>query len=308
MVHRVRRSVYNPNALTRKSEFLFNLLLVVIALSCVIPFLFVIVISLTDERVLIDNGYSFFPEKWSFSSYDYIFENGGLLLNSYFISIVITVVGTVLALILTSMYAYALFRKQYKLRGFFTGVAVFTMLFSGGLVPYYVTMTQFLFLEDSIWALILPGTLSAFNIIIFRTFYSTTVHDALIESAIIDGGGEFQIFTRIVMPLSLPGIATIGLFSAIGFWNEWFNALLFITDPKKVPIQYLLMKIQRQMDWIIKNNGRLGPMESSEALANIPHESARMVLVVLIVLPIACAYPFFQRYFVKGLTIGAIKG
>jgi putative aldouronate transport system permease protein len=303
-----RGKKFNPNALSLKSELAFHLLLLLFSLSCIIPFLFVIIISLTDEMALVNNGYSFFPEKLTLEGYRYIFKNGGLLVNSYLVSIFITVVGTILSLIVTSMYAYALFRKCYRLRGLFTGVAVFTMLFAGGLVPYYVTVTQLLHLQNSVWSLILPGVLSAFNIIIFRTFFTTTIHEALIDSAIIDGCGEFGTYVKIAMPLSLPGIATIGLFSAIGFWNEWFNALLFISDAQKIPIQYLLIKIQRQMDFLIKNNMHLSAADSSQALASIPHESARMVMVVLIVLPIACAYPFFQRYFVQGLTIGSIKG
>lgn len=299
---------YNPNALSLKSELSFHILLLLFSLSCIIPFIFVVIISFTDETSLLNNGYTFFPEKFSLTAYQYVFKNGGLLINSYLVSIFITVVGTVISLIVTSMYAYALFRKCYKFRGFFTGVAVFTMLFAGGLVPYYVTVTQLLHLQNSVWSLILPGVLSAFNIIIFRTFFTTTVHEALIDSAIIDGCGEFGTYVKIAMPLSLPGIATIGLFSAIGYWNEWFNALLFISDAQKIPIQYLLMKIQRSMDFLVRNNMHLSAADSSEALASIPHESARMVMVVLIVLPIACAYPFFQRYFVQGLTIGSIKG
>lgn len=302
------RKKFNPYALSIRSEFIFNLVLILFSAACIIPFIFVVIISLTDEMTLINKGYSFYPEKVSFSAYKYVFKNGGLLVNSYFVSIFITVVGTIIALIVTSMYAYALYRKCYRYRGLFTGVAVFTMLFSGGLVPYYVTVTQFLRLQNSLWSMILPGVLSAFNVIIFRTFFTQTVHEALVESAIIDGCGEFGTFVRIAMPLSLPGIATIGLFTAVAYWNEWFNALLFISDAQKIPIQYLLMKIQRAMDWLIKNNQYLSPADSSAALKSIPQQSARMVMVVLIVLPIACAYPFFQRYFVHGLTIGSIKG
>ena len=308
MAEIIGKKKFNPNALSIKGELIFNIILIGFSLSCIIPFLFVVIISLTEENTLLENGYTFFPEALSFKAYQFVFRNGRVLIDSYLVSIFITVVGTVLAVLVTGMYAYALFRKCYKLRGLFTGIAVFTMLFGGGLVPYYITMTQLLNLRDSLWSLILPGILSAFNIIIFRTFFTTTIHDSLIESATIDGSGEFNTFLKIAMPLSLPGIATIGLFSAIGYWNEWFNAMLFISDSRKIPIQYLLMKIQRQVDMIIRNNQYMSAADSSEALKNIPTQGTRMVIVVLIVMPIACAYPFFQKYFVSGLTIGSIKG
>ena len=305
---RTKKRNYNPHALSIKSEIIFNILMALFSLACILPFIFTVIISFTDDNTLINNGYSFFPKKLSLEGYAFIFKTGSLLLNSYMVSIYLTIIGTLLSLALTTTYAYVLFRKNFKFRCFFNVVAVFTMLFSSGLVPFYVVITQFLNLSDNLWAIILPGCLNAFNIIVFRTFLSTTVHESIIESAIVDGCGEFGTYIKIAMPLCLPGIATIGLFSCIGYWNEWFNALLFINDPNKIPIQYLLYKVQNILDFLVRYSGTLNAAEMEQALNSIPRESSRMVMSVLIVLPIACAYPFFQKYFVKGLTVGSIKG
>ena len=302
------KSIYRADRLSFLSEIICNSILAIFSIMCIIPFVFIIIISLTDEMTLAQNSYSFFPEKWSLEAYRYVFQTGEQLFTSYMVSIFITVIGTIIALIITSMYAYALFRKDYKFRRAFTFVAFFTMLFGGGLVPFYITMTQLLGLRDSIWALIIPLCLNAFNIIILRTFYTTTIPDALIDSAMIDGSGELRIFYQIILPISLPGIATIGLFTAIGYWNDWFNALLFIDSPRLTPLQHLLMKIENRMDFIIRNATKMSSAEASYAIRNMPRESAKMAMVVFVVLPIALAYPFFQRYFIQGLTIGAVKG
>jgi len=181
------------------------------------------------------------------------------------------------------------------------------MLFNGGLVPTYMVITQVLGLKDSIWALILPLIMNAFYVLIMRTFYNTTVPDAIIESAKIDGAGELRAFITIVLPISLPGIATIGLFATLGFWNDWFNALLYIDNPSLVPLQSMLMRIENSMQFLLSNAQLNSSGQSLEMLRTLPQEATRMALVVLATLPIACAYPFFQRYFVQGLTIGAVK-
>lgn len=304
----IKKSTYDPNGSSFMQQSILHIILFLFSIACIIPFIFSIIISLTDELALAKNGYSFFPEIMSVDAYNYILKNGEMLGNSYLVSIFVTLVGTILALFVTSMYAYVLFRKEYRFRKFFTFYAFFTMIFGGGLVPFYITMTQFLNLRDSIWALVVPGMLSAFNIIILRTFFTSSVHTALIDATKIDGCGEFKTFRLIVLPLCLPGIATIGLFSALFYWNDWFNALLFIDNPNLIPLQYLLMRIQNNMDFVIQNARRLTASQASDALASLPRESARMVMVVLVVLPIACAYPFFQKYFIKGLTIGGVKG
>ncbi|WP_195573750.1 carbohydrate ABC transporter permease [Paenibacillus sp. 1001270B_150601_E10] len=285
----------------------FNLIAGIFAFICVYPFLFVIVISLTSEESLNKNGYSLFPEEWSFAAYEYIFKAGDQLLHSYGITILITVIGTLISLLVISLYAYAISRKNFSYRGFFSFIAFFTMLFNGGLVPTYLVVTQVLHLKDTLWALILPLVMNAFYILILRTFYSTTVPDAIIESAKIDGAGELRAFFTIVVPISLPGIATIGLFATLGYWNDWFNALLYIDNPNLVPLQSMLMRIENSMQFLLSNAQLSSSGQSLELLRTLPQEATRMALVVLATVPIACAYPFFQRYFVQGLTIGAVK-
>lgn len=301
---------------TRKREinslpFGWNALMHVIAgafaVACVFPFLFSLIISFTDEKTLQLNGYQIFPDKWSVYAYKYIFQTGDQLLHSFLVTLMVTGIGTVLTVSITALYAYALSRKAFKYRKFFTFLAFFTMLFSGGLVPSYIIVAQMLHLKDTLWALILPMTLNAFNIIILRTFFQTMIPDPIIESGKIDGAGEFKILFRLVLPLALPGLATIALFSTLGYWNDWFNALLYIDSNNLVPLQAMLMRIESSMQFIIQNSALLNSGESRTMLASLPQETSRMAMVVLATGPIALAYPFFQRYFVEGLTIGAVK-
>lgn len=303
----MRKKTRDFHNLSRGTNLIFNLIAGVFSFLCVYPFLFVIVISLTNEEALARNGYSIFPEKWSFSAYEYIFKAGDQLLRSYGVTILITVVGTLISLAVICLYAYAISRKNFQYRGFFSFIAFFTMLFNGGLVPTYMVLTQVLHLKDTIWALILPLIMNAFYVLIMRTFYNTTVPDAIIESAKIDGAGELRAFITIVLPISLPGIATIGLFATLGFWNDWFNALLYIDNPALVPLQSMLMRIENSMQFLLNNAQLNASGQTLELMRTLPQESTRMALVVLATLPIACAYPFFQRYFVQGLTIGAVK-
>lgn len=275
------------------------------ALLCIFPFLFVVIISFTDEGVLARDGYRLIPAKWSAGAYRYILDSGDMLLRSYGVTLAVTVIGTLVSLLLISLYAYAISRKNFKYRHFFSFFAFFTLLFNGGLVPTYMIVTQLLGLKDSIWALVLPLSVNAFYIMILRTFYMTSVPDALMESAKIDGAGEFRTFLSIVLPLTLPGLATIGLFSTLGYWNDWFNALLYIDNPKLVPLQSLLMRIETSMQFILQNSQNSSL--SLEALRSMPQDTSRMAMVVLATGPVIFAYPFFQRYFIQGLTVGAVK-
>ena len=282
-----------------------NLIAGIFSFMCVFPFLFVMIISFTDETSLAVNGYQIIPEKWSLEAYKYVFQTGDALLRSYGVTIFITVVGTIISLCVIALYAYAVSRKSFRYRNFFSFFAFFTMLFNGGLVPTYIVATQLLGLKDSIWALIWPLAVNAFYIMILRTFYSTSVPDAIIESGKIDGASEFKIFYKIVLPLSLPGLATIGLFSTLGYWNDWFNALLYIDNPNLVPLQSMLMRIETSMQFILQNSQNSSLNMS--ALQSLPQDTSRMAMVVLATGPIILAYPFFQRYFIQGLTIGAVK-
>lgn len=303
-----QRKKARTDALSTGAEILFNGIIALFSLVCIIPFLFVIIISLTDETTLAENGFTFFPEKMSLYAYEYVFKSSDALVSSFSVSVFVTAAGTLIALVITSMYAYVLFRKDYKYKKFFTFIIAFTMLFGGGLVPFYITMTQFLHLRNSLWALIIPSCLSAFHVIVLRTFFTTTVPESLIDSAMMDGSGEFRTFLQIVLPISLPGIATIGLFTSLGYWNEWFNALLFIDKKNLMPLQYLLIEIQNKVDFLTQFSKQMNAGEISAVTSTLPRESMKMVLVVISVLPISCAYPLFQRYFIQGLTIGAVKG
>ncbi|MHC1750175.1 MAG: carbohydrate ABC transporter permease [Cellulosilyticaceae bacterium] len=296
----------NFNLISKKSNLLFNIILIILSLMSIIPFLFVTIISLTDETTLTMNGYRFFPEKWSLYAYQYIVSSGNEIIKSYGVSILITVLGTVIGLLLTSTYAYALSRRTFAYRNFFTKVAFIPMLFGGGMVASYLVMVKFLNLKNTMWALILPICLNSFNIIVLRTFFNTTVPDSVVESAKIDGASEWRLFFQIVIPISLPGIATIGLFLTLGYWNDWFNAMLYIDNNTIVPLQYLLIRIESSIEFLANNAAKMGTRGVEEA-AKMPKETMRMAIVVLSTLPIIFAYPFFQKYFVNGLTIGAVK-
>ncbi|MGM0218718.1 carbohydrate ABC transporter permease [Enterococcus sp. AZ126] len=284
----------------------FNVLIAVFALSCILPFLFVVAISLTNETALATNGYSFWPTEFSFFGYTYLFgQMQDKIFQALFVTVIVTVVGTLINSTATSLYAYVISRSNFPFRRFFTVFCLITMLFSPGMVANYIVMTNLLQLKDTIWALILPMAVSPFNIIVMRTFFKRSVSDSIIESARIDGASEIRIFIQIVLPLAVPGIATISLFAALGYWNDWFNALLYIQKDSLVPLQYLLMKIQNNIQYLTQNAGASNQL--SGGMAAIPGESARMAIVVISTLPIAISYPFFQKYFVKGLTIGGVK-
>ncbi|OBZ07649.1 sugar ABC transporter permease [Bacillus sp. FJAT-27264] len=301
----ITRKERDFHQLSKPWNVLFNLIAGIFAFLCVFPFLFVVIISFTDEGALARDGYRLIPAKWSLGAYRYVFESGDMLLRSYGVTILVTVLGTLVSLLFMSFYAYAISRKSFRYRNFFSFFAFFTMLFNGGLVPTYIVVTQLLHLKDTIWALVLPLAVNAFYIMILRTFYTTSVPDAIIESGKIDGAGEFRIFLTLVLPLSLPGLATIALFSTLGYWNDWFNALLYIDDPNLVPLQSMLMRIETSMQFLLQNSQNSSL--SIEALRSMPQDTSRMAMVVLATGPIIFAYPFFQRYFIQGLTVGAVK-
>ena len=293
---------FNPTA-----NLIFNIVIAIFAISCVVPFFFVIMISLTSEGSLAANGYRFWPKEFSLEAYRYIFQGAmsQRIIHALGVTVFITVTGTIVNATMTSLYAYVISRSNFHFKKFFTLFALITMLFSPGMVANYLVMTNLLQLKDTIWALILPLALGPFNILVMRTFFKKTVPDSIIESARIDGASEMRIFVSIVLPLAVPGIATISLFAALGYWNDWFNALLYIQKDTLVPLQYLLMKIQNNLEFLSRSTD-MGAA-AQEGLGGLPSESARMAIVVLSTLPIALTYPFFQKYFVGGLTIGGVK-
>ena len=287
-----------------KANFFFSLLMTLVGLTGVFPFIFVIILSLTDENSIVRNGYRLIPDAWSTAGYEYLFTQSSTIVNAFLVTVFVTVVGTLINVTVTSTYAYALSRPYFVFRRFFLFIILVTMLVGAGMVPSYIVMTSLLKLRNSIWALILPMALSPFNVIIMRTFFRKSIPESIIESARIDGAGEFRIFRQIVLPLAIPGIATISLFAAIGFWNDWFSALLYLDDQNLFPLQYVLMQIQANIDYIVKNAAQGASAVSG---VSIPREATRMAMVVISTLPIALSYPFFQKYFISGLTIGGVK-
>lgn len=252
------------------------------------------------------NGYRFWPEGFALDAYEFIFKEGRMILQALGVSVTVAVVGTLIGLALTSTMGYVLSRNSYKLNGFLSMVVFIPMIFNGGMISSYVVNTQFLHLKDSIWALILPLCVSSFNVVICRTFFKTNIPDSVIESAQIDGASQLRIFTQIALPLSKPMLATIALFLTFGYWNDWFQSSLYITNTKLFSLQALLDHVQRNIEMMAKNPAMGLTMQ--QYINNMPKEGARMAMAIIIIVPIACTYPFFQRYFISGLTVGAVKG
>lgn len=300
-----KKTALTNRGFNSKVNFISSLVIGIIALSCIFPMIFIVIISLTGEHSIAVNGYSLWPKEWSFEGYRYLSTMKGQIIQSLIVTVSVTVIGTLVNVFFTSTYAYAISRPNFKFRRFFTIFALLSMLFSPGMVSSYIVMTTMLQLKDTLAALILPLALSPFNIILMRTFFKRTVPESVIESARIDGASELRIFCQIVLPLALPGIATISLFAALSYWNDWFNALLYIQNDALVPLQYLLMKIQSNIEYMSQNATLSSNLAAS--MQGIPKEATRMAMVVISTLPIALTYPFFQKYFVKGLTIGGVK-
>ncbi|MFR1372916.1 MAG: carbohydrate ABC transporter permease [Eisenbergiella massiliensis] len=247
------------------------------------------------------------PKIVSFEGYSYLATQSTLIIRALSVSLFVTIFGTVLGILLTTLMGYVLSRPGYKLNGFLTMVVFIPMVFNGGLVSTYFITSQLLGLKDTVWALILPLAVSSFNVVICRTFFKTTVPEELIESAKMDGARQFTIFFKIVLPISLPVLATIGLFLCFAYWNDWYQSMLYIDDQRLYSLQALLNAIMTNVNMLAQNAATMGA-SMADTVANMPKEAARMAIVVVIVLPIACAYPFFQKYFISGLTVGAVKG
>ena len=285
----------------------FNVLFIILAAAAIIPVIFVFMISISSEESIRLIGYSFVPQSLSGSAYQFLWNERATILQALFISVSVTVLGTLLGLALTTTMGYALSRPTFKLKGFYTWVVFIPMIFNGGMVASYVVNANILGLKNTIWALILPLAVSSFNIIIIcKTFFRSTIPDSIIESAKIDGANQLRIFGTIVLPISKPVLATIGLFLTFGYWNDWFQSSLYITDSKLVSLQALLNNMMKSLDYIA-NNPSAG-VSLQQYRNQMPSESVRMAIAIVIVVPIACAYPFFQKYFISGLTIGAVKG
>ncbi|MEG2429149.1 MAG: carbohydrate ABC transporter permease, partial [Oscillospiraceae bacterium] len=284
-----------------------SVVFIIASLCAIVPLIFVVIISFTSKESIASIGYSFMPESWSIEGYKTLWDTRASIGTSFMISIFITLFGTVVGLFLNATMGYVLSRRSFKLRKLYTWIVFIPMIFNGGMVANFVVMRNILHLDNNLLSLILPLAVTSFYVIILRTFFTTTVPDSLIESAKIDGASQLRIFFQIVLPISLPALATIGLFLSFAYWNDWFQAMLYIDNEDLFPLQYVLVKIDRQIDFMIRNSTAMG-MSAMEMLDKMPQDAVKMAMVVVAVVPIACSYPFFQRYFVSGLTIGAVKG
>ena len=277
----------------------FNVLFALLAAMAILPVIFVFIISISSEESIRLVGYSFAPRGFSASAYAFLWNERATILQALFISVSVTCMGTLLGLALTTTMVF-------KMKSFYTWVVFIPMIFNGGMVASYVVNANVLGLKNTIWALILPLAVSSFNIIICKTFFRSTIPDSIIESAKMDGASQLRIFGQIVLPISKPVLATIGLFLVFGYWNDWFQSSLYISDSKLVSLQALLNNMMKSLDYIA-NNPTAG-VSLQQYRNQMPSESVRMAIAIVIVVPIACAYPFFQKYFISGLTIGAVKG
>ncbi len=284
-----------------------HLVMVLLTLTAILPILLIFISSITDNQTLIRDGYSFLPAKTSMSAYEYIFSASGTVVRAYMISILITVIGTCVSIVITTMLAYTLSKKELPGNGIMNFLVFFTMLFNGGLVPTYMNYTNVFGIKNTIWALIVPSLLmNAFNVFMVKSYFVTGVPFEILEAAKIDGAGEFKIFATIAVPLSKPIILTIALFVGIGYWNDWNNGYIYLTKRTD------LYSIQNLLNRMIKNIQALAQDASvsgaDTALANMPSVSVRMAIAVVGLLPVILVYPFIQKNFVKGITLGGVKG
>jgi putative aldouronate transport system permease protein len=278
---------------------LVHALLLLIGVACVVPMLLVVSISLSNERDLAIQGYSLLPVGFTTFAYTYVLEQPKQIVQAYAVTAVVTAIGTAGGLLLCSLLAYPLSRKDYRLRGVLSFYVFFTLLFSGGMVPFYILMTRYLGLKDNLLALILPYMVTAWYVLILRTSFAQLPVE-LLDAARIDGAGEWRIFFQIVLPLSKPALATIGLFFILRYWNDWFLALLFVNVPSLYPLQYLLYVLMANINFLASNPQTTG--------MPIPTQSARMAMAVLAFGPALFTFLLLQKYFVRGITIGGLKG
>lgn len=283
------------------------IIITLLALFCFLPVLLVVIASFSSEASIAAKGFSFFPEEFSLDGYRYVFTFFDQVLQSYLVTIAETVLGTLLSLLLTSMFAYPLSRKDFMLNRFLSVYLLITMLFSGGMLASYLINTNVWHLKNNFLVLILPGAISAMNCIVMRTFITSNVPISIIESAKIDGAGEFYLFFKIVIPLMKPVLAATGYMTAVGHWNEWQTAFLYIDDPDLATLQLMLIRIEKNLQFLQSRMDSL-TVDEIRMLRNAPSETARMAILICTLGPIMFAYPFFQKHFIKGITIGAVKG
>lgn len=282
--------------------------MIILSLLAIVPFALLVISSFTDNSTLIANGYSFLPEKWSTYAYEYIFKTGNSIVHAYGVSISLTAAGTAISLSITTLLAYALSKTDLPGRRIMLFMVVFTMLFNGGLVPTYIVYTNVLNVKNTFWSLLIPGLMmNGFNVMLMKSYFCSSLPGEILDAAYIDGAGEFQTFASIAVPLSKPIIATIGLFNGIAYWNDWMNGYIYLTKRTDLySVQNLLNRMMQNIQYLSQNSAHI--QDASVGLASIPSVSVRMAMATVGVLPILVIYPFVQGNFVKGITLGGVKG
>ena len=303
----MKRKFRNLTTISGVSNVLLNVFFLLYSVACVAPLLLVIAVSFTEEKTIYLTGYKFFPQKLSLEAYKFVFTNVDQVMRAYGVTVLVTVVGSLTSLLFTSMLAYVMSRKDFRYRKQLAFYVFFTILFNGGFVPWYVICVRLFHLKNTLWALILPYLINGWYVIIMRTFFAANVPDEILDSARIDGAGELRTFFTIVVPIAVPGLATIGLFNVLTYWNDWWLPLTLISNEKLYNLQYLMYKVELDIQYLKQARQAMGAIALKE-LMQIPSETSRMAMAIIAIGPIVMAYPFFQRYFVKGLTIGALKG
>lgn len=291
-----------PNSINKS---IINIFFIVLSLVFIIPIISIISISLTNENDILEFGYKIIPRSIDTIAYEYVFKNPKQIIDSYKVTTLISVVGTVFSTLFMLMCSYTLARKGFRYKRILSFYLFFTLLFNGGLIPSYILTAKYLNLRDTIWVLILSGLVNVWYIFILRTFIQG-IPESIIESALIDGASEYRIFSALIIPLSTPAIATIGLLNLFGYWNNWMTALLYIQNKELYPLQYLLQKIMMDIQAVLANMDKM-PRQVIEDM-NVPSETTRMALAVVAAGPMLIIMPFFQKYFVRGMTVGSIKG
>ncbi len=298
-----------PSRRQRKGvgQYILGFFLLLYTLFCALPILLVFIAAFTDEKAITQNGFSYFPKKWSLDGINSVLRYGKQLIVSYGVTIFITVVGTLVGLLIMSMFAYAISRPDFRLSKFLSIYLLIPMLFSGGQLSCYIIFTTYYNLKDSLLLLILPLCVTTMNVIILRTYIANSIPAELMEAAKIDGAGEYRTFFQITLPLLKPSMAAVGFMMATTYWNDWQNALLYIKSDSKKPLQLLLVNIQKSIEFLL-NNANVPASARAAMGGTIPQYSATMATVIVVIGPIMVVYPFFQKYFIKGLTVGSVKG
>ncbi|MCI9255472.1 MAG: carbohydrate ABC transporter permease [Lachnospiraceae bacterium] len=281
-----------------------TIILTFLVIVTLLPIVLLVIASFTKEQVLVQNGYTFFPKALSLDAYYYMVKQGAVIVRSYGVSFLVTILGTVMSVAVTTTLAYPMARKSFRYKNVLSFFVFFTMLFNGGIVPSYIMWSRFFHIKNTIWALIIPNYMvTAFNVILVKNFYQNNVPDALVEAAQIDGASELKTFYSIMFPLSRPVVATISLFTGLCYWNDWTNGLYYVDNEKLFSIQLLLMKIMNNIQALKANTALMGT-----GTVELPGTSVRMAMAFVGILPILIVYPFVQKYLVEGVVIGAVKG